>query len=496
MIEKVKTFIRVVSRDGIGRIGIIVTNSTFFTLLFLEGLRILGLLTNTYIGLVTYMVLPALFILGLLLIPLGWWHKKRKSGYTTQELLNQNFDEEYKKGSPLGSNLVLTIAGLTLVNILFFGAISARMLHFMDQPVFCGTACHVMEPEWTTYQGSPHAKVKCVSCHVGEGVDALIDAKLNGLYQVISVMFDLYEQPIPTPVHQLRPARETCEKCHWPDKFYGGKLKTITHYKTDSLNTPLYTSLNIKIGAAESRVGAGIHWHISKDHEIVYQALDEKRKEMAWVEVRNKDGSVKRFENVKANNQLSEDEAESRTMDCVDCHNRATHIYETMEAAIDKRLAQGIIPTELPYIKKVAMAALSNHYVEKDQGTLDIQNYVSETYRRNYPNISESKFTQIDKAAQGIAEIYQRNIHPAMKVTWGSYPNHIGHQNSEGCFRCHNKNMQDAEGHEINNECTVCHSILAWDEEEPFAYIAEPDTTKANYQMHKYLKKEFKGSLK
>ena len=220
MLKKYFDFIRRVSVDRFGKLGVILTTSSFVTLVILEIARLAGIITNTYAGLVTYMVFPVLFVLGLLLIPFGWYRLKKKTGKNTSELMQEKFDTEDTRGGFLGSKLIRTIGFFSAVNVLFLSAVSMQMLGFMDTPVFCGTACHsVMNPEWVTYQQSPHARVKCVDCHVGEGVDALIDSKLNGLWQIVSVTFDLLERPIPTPVHQLRPARETCEKCHWPEKI-------------------------------------------------------------------------------------------------------------------------------------------------------------------------------------------------------------------------------------------------------------------------------------
>lgn len=492
MLTKLKSFIRAVSDHWLGKSAVVITNAAFFTLIVLELLRISGILTNSYIGLVTYMTLPALFVLGLLLIPLGWWRLKKLTGLSNRELMQREFDPEFLKAREKGSNLMMTITVLTAVNVIFFGTISARMLHFMDSPVFCGTACHVMEPEWTTYQVSPHAHVACVNCHVGEGAGALINAKINGLYQVLSVSLNLYEQPIPTPVHQLRPARETCEKCHWPDKFYGKRLKTISHYVADSANTQTFTTLALKVGAADSKPGSGIHWHVSIGHEIVYQAADEKRKTIAWVEVRHLDGTIQRYENRNLNDADGLEHPETRTMDCVDCHNRATHIYEPMEAAIDKRMAQNLIPQDLPWVKKAALAALGNDYSERDAGLQGVYDYVGQWYRREHPDLSYRYSQEIEKAAAGIQAIYHRNIHPGMKIDWDAYPAHIGHAREDaGCFRCHNKDMLDENGQAVRYDCTLCHSILAWNTPSPLTFIEDADSSKANYQMHRYLQQEF-----
>ena len=250
MLQRFRLFLHGLATNWVGTIGVVLTTSAFVLFVFMEALQLLGIVTNAYVGLVSYMVLPALFIAGLLMIPIGWRRYRRAAGRTTRELLSERFTPEWVASTRVyGSGLFGLIALLTMVNLLFLGAGGARMLHFMDEPRFCGTACHsVMHPEWESYQRSPHARVRCVDCHVGEGPRALVDAKLNGLRQIISATFHLYEKPIPTPVRNLRPARETCEHCHWPEKLYGERMKVFTRHALDETSTPRYTTLALRVG--------------------------------------------------------------------------------------------------------------------------------------------------------------------------------------------------------------------------------------------------------
>lgn len=260
MFKRYVRFTQAISVNWIGRLGVILTTSSFITFLVLEVGRFAGMVTNAYVGLITYLLFPALFIIGLILIPIGWYKLKKETGNTTRELLEERFDPSQTKQGFFGSRVFLNIGILTLVNVVFMGLASSRMLVFMDEPGFCGTACHsVMNPEWVTYQVSPHARVKCVECHVGEGMEAHIDAKLNGIWQMISVTFDLLERPIPTPVANLRPSRDTCEKCHWPDKFYGQRLETIPRFRKNIESNPYYNTLSLKIDAGTVGGRAGIH---------------------------------------------------------------------------------------------------------------------------------------------------------------------------------------------------------------------------------------------
>lgn len=496
MKDKYFKFLLAVSVNRIGKTGMILTTSAFITFIVLEIPRLMGILTNAYFGLITYLLLPTLFFIGLALIPFGWWKYKKTTGKSFEDLANTQFEENELSESKFGSGIFRTIAILTIVNVLFLSFASFRTLKFMDGAEFCGTACHsVMNPEWVTYQQSPHARVDCVECHVGEGVDALVASKLNGAWQMISVTFDLLERPIPTPVHNLRPARETCEKCHWPDKFYGTKLKTFARYKKDEKNTPSYTTLNLKIDTGKKVGSSGIHWHVSDKNEVRYASADYQRSEMVWVESKQQDGSIKRFANKNLLAGKSEIQ-EARKMDCIDCHNRATHIYEDPEKAIDTRIHSGLIDKSLPFIKREGHYAITKNYMDKETANNLIANYIERFYRNNYPNIANSKENEIANSVKALQDIYHRNIHPEMKIEWGSYPNHIGHDNNRGCFRCHNQNMVDEAGTAIRYDCTLCHSILAYDSEEAFKYLKPVNKKDIDYHMHKELKHEFLNSVK
>ena len=492
MIDRYLAFIRGVSVNGWGKTGVVLTTSAFFTFIFLEVARLMGIITNAYIGLITYLLFPALFILGLILIPIGWRLYKKQTGKSTRELLDKQFTPESTQKGVFGSRLVLTVVSFTVLNILFMSLASFQMLGFMDESEFCGTACHsVMSPEWTTYQNSPHARVACVECHVGEGVDALISSKLNGTWQMISVTFDLLERPIPTPVHQLRPARETCEKCHWPDKFYGSRLKTIIAYERDRESSPLYTTLNLKVDAGTPGDKKGIHWHIVEENEVRYASVDDQREEMIWVDVRQDDGTFKRYRN-KRLSQDSESASETRTLDCVDCHNRATHIYEMPGKAIDKRIRDKKLPRTLPYLKRQALTAITAEYPSAEAASEGIRNHMYGYYRDNYPDLFAGKIDEIDSVIVILNEIYNRNIHHNMNIEWGAYPSHIGHSgNSEGCFRCHTSDLVADDGETIKDDCTLCHSILAYEADDPFEVLRPMDTSDVEYLENKELRDEF-----
>ncbi|HQK20646.1 MAG TPA: NapC/NirT family cytochrome c, partial [Polyangiaceae bacterium] len=434
---------------------------------------------------------------GLMMIPVGWWLYRRKTGHTTRELLSKEFSDELLAPAPLGSRLFLIIAGLTLANIVFLGAGSARMLHFMDQPVFCGTACHsVMHPEWITYQQSPHARVRCVDCHVGQGPEAAVDAKLNGLWQVISVSFNLYERPIPTPVHNLRPARETCERCHWPQKFYGDRIKTIAHFADDRESSPQYTTLSLKVGSGTGQRRGEIHWHVAAENEVRYLPGDKRRNTVQWVEVRRPGGTWKRYTHTQLpvlsqGEQRPHGSKSVRAMDCVDCHNRATHIYQDPAAAVDDAIERGEIDRTIPFIRRQSVAALRGRYPSDVPATQSIEQDIVGYYAKHEPEVLHEHGRALSKAVEAIERIYSRNIHPTMNVWWNPYPSHIGHQKGLGCQRCHNPSMKDESGKALPYDCTLCHSILAYDSTTPFAFLGVVDRHSPQAAMHEYLRDEF-----
>ena len=507
MVRRFRLFLRGLATNWTGTAGVVLATSAFILFVFMELLRVTEIVTNSYVGLLTYLFLPVLFIVGLTLVPIGWMRFKRTSGKDMDGLLHDRFPDDTVRSMGLGSNLMGVIAVLTLVNLMFFGLGGARMLHFMDEPEFCGTACHqVMNPEWVTYQSSPHAHVRCVDCHVGEGAGALLDAKLNGLWQVISATFDLYERPIPTPVHNLRPARETCEKCHWPDKFYGERIKTITKFAPDEAVTTSYTTLALKIGSGTGRQAGTIHWHIAAENEVRYQQVDDKRRVMEWVEVRRGD-DFHRYTNRALASQMARHGGKAgeagkaaeahpiRSMDCVDCHNRATHIYEDPEVALNAAMASGAVARDIPYAKRAALSALLGNYASNDAARKGIERNVMGYYEREHPQVFRRNLDGLDKMVTALQEIYARNVHPQMNIEWNAYPSNLGHRGDTGCFRCHNGDMVDEAGQSISYDCTLCHSILAYDSPEQFRFLTQPEEKAPDRKMHLYLQQEFVGGV-
>jgi len=495
-------FIQLLFMNWLGKVGVILASTAFISFFFLEGLTLIGVFRNTYTGIVTYFLIPMIFILGLILLPFAWRKQKQETGTTLHHVFLEKLDKSEMRGQNFWEKVVPVVGVLTIVNVLFIVAAGSSAMHYMDESEFCGTACHtIMGPEWQVYSVSPHSRVPCVDCHIGDGFQALASAKVNGAWQAVAAMFDLYDKPIGTPIHNLRPASETCGKCHWPEKHYGSKLVKIERFSDDEANTRQYTTLNLKVDAANG-VGSGIHWHISENNEVRYSSVNDLREDMIWVDVRQPDGNFKRF----TNKQLVDSTltfTEPRIMDCVDCHNRATHIYEQPDAALDLAMARGHVDANIPFIKREALSALITPYGDKTAGLEAIEDRLNSFYAVEYPDL---KLPELPASISAVQGIYDRNIHPDMKIDWNTYPNHLGHrvefgcfschnfmqhEQSDGCFRCHNRHLEDDAGNTISDECTLCHSILSLSEKNPLEYLLDQEFKSFEEHKNTYFREEY-----
>src|SRR5215475_2042280 len=265
------------SQNTISLIGVVLTTSSAITLIgfWIYDFMLVGP-PHPYVGILLFLILPGVFVFGLLLIPIGILLRRKKLR-DAGELPTIYPAIDLK--TDIVRNSILFVACATILNIMIFGYASYQGVTYMDSTTFCGLTCHtVMAPEYSAYQNSPHARVECVSCHIGPGAGWFVRSKLSGLRQVFAVTFKTYSQPIPSPVKYLRPARETCEQCHWPQRFSGDKVLVKTNYKDDEKNTALTTALILKIGGF-TRVGSqGIHGrHLDEGSRIHYLSIDEKR---------------------------------------------------------------------------------------------------------------------------------------------------------------------------------------------------------------------------
>ena len=347
------------------------------------------------------------------------------------------------------------LGALVILFVFFLGSVT--LLDYTESTEFC-SLCHVMNPEHTAYMNSPHSRVSCGACHIGPGAVPAVQAKLAAARYLWVYPLNLYERPIPSPIHSLRPTTVVCEQCHWPQKFYEDRLAMIPDYAPDEQNSLTQTELLMKTGggSAESGQGRGIHWHI--ENPVYYIATDEKRQDIPWVSA---EYNGKTTEYLSTDSTLTPEQiasAEKRKMDCVDCHNRATHIFQNPEKSINEAMAAGTIPADLPFIKQYAAEVLGQTYATEEEAAAAIAG-VAETYKAQHPDIYAAREADVTTAVTAIQTIFDQNTFPFMNADWQSHPDNIGHENFPGCFRCHDGKHLSTENEAIRLECNICHSI-------------------------------------
>ncbi|MBU0743268.1 NapC/NirT family cytochrome c [bacterium] len=429
---------------------------------------------NPYVGMITFMLLPGLLVAGIVMILLGTLvHRRRrrlgKAGTSAVEIGGAEF---WRKAALVGL--------LAVLGMIVFTSFGYEAYHYTDSSEFCMKVCHeVMKPEGVAYERSPHANVECVECHIGPGAQWFVKAKISGLRQVVAVLGGTYSRPIPAPVHDLRPARETCEVCHWPTKFHGSKLITRKHTEPDRENTRSLSSLVMKVGGhPQPGVRAtGVHWHVDPANEVRYRAVDEKRQVIVEVVQKTPDGEITyALEDAES----GADEGEWRVMDCIDCHNRPTHIFEAPGQALDEAFAAGLLDRGVPWLRKTAERALQDVVPGEDTAGL-IADYLTEAYTRDHPEELSALRAALPGAAMQIADILERNVFPGMAITWGTYASNLGHMDIDGemadtgCFRCHDEMHVSEVGRCISQDCDACHTLLSERETDPDAlpeYVA------------------------
>lgn len=448
--------------NPVSLIGAAIAAVCFGLVLFLMLLETMSSTPKPYMGIIAFVILPAVLLVGLAVAVVGIIREHRRE----------------RSGKPHGLHLpqidlnnprhrrALVLVSLGTIFLLIFSAFgSYEAYENTDSDQFCGETCHtVMEPEYTAYQYSPHARVGCVKCHIGPGADWFVRSKISGSYQLYAVTFNKYPRPIPTPIVNLRPAQETCEQCHWPKHFYNEAELVNTYFISDSQNTRWTLNLLMKIGGGNIEAGptSGIHWHMNIANEVTYVALDTQRQVIPWVRSRSSTGVVTEYRSTDI--VVSDDSLKkgfARRMDCIDCHNRPTHIYHPPARSVNHVMALGWIDPSLPNVKSISVKTLDAPYSTKQGGLDSIKLAVEEYYRTGFPDVASSKKAAIDRTVSELQTIYSRNYFPEMKVSWKKFPDNLGHMYYLGCFRCHDGKHMSADGKVLSRDCNTCHTILA-----------------------------------
>ena len=433
-------------RNPVSLIGVAVSTAMAVVFLLLLALELTGQLTNPYAGLLVFVAVPFIFVIGLVLIPIGVWrqHRRVAAGYAPDDwpVIDLRL--------PRTRSVIVGVALLTIVNVFIVSLAGFGAVHHMESTEFCGQTCHTtMEPEWKAHQSSPHSKVACVKCHVGPGASGFVEAKAAGTRQLWHVITNKIPTPVEAPVRSMPPARETCFGCHSGEKQQGDRLKVIREYSDDEAGTETVTTLQMHVGGIKPV--SGIHWHIAQ--QIEYIAADRERQTIPWVRFTDRDGKVKDYTVDGAKAELLA-QGERRMMDCMDCHNRPAHTFEpSVERAVDLAIANGTLPRTLPFARREAVAALKDEYGSGAEAQSGIETRLRKAFA------SHAKDPALDRTITMVQDIYARNVFPAMKVKWGTYPNNIGHTFFNGCFRCHDDNHKASDGSVIKQDCETCHAM-------------------------------------
>ena len=457
----VRDFFQRLFQTKLGLAGAVLTTGSGFLIIAFFAMAMAGLEETPYLGILAYLVLPAIFLVGLLLMPLGTWLQRRRGrrgGPAPLPVFDLN--------EPRTLRRIMLFGVLTAANVIILAAAGFKGVEVMDRSQFCGSCHSVMDPEYTAYTRSPHSRVACVQCHIGPGASWFVKSKLSGAWQVVSVNLDLYPRPIPTPVENLRPSRDTCEQCHWPTKFVGDRLKVLERFADDEQSTPKKTVLLLHVGGGDA--GHGIHWHVSPGVSIRYLA-DRRRETVRTVEVTRPGGAVERYDLPPDEKAPAVDAAslEWRTMDCVDCHNRPTHQFRPAAHEVDAALAAGRIDRSLPFVRREAMAAVTARYADRAAARAGIRAALSSFYEQQHPAVWAAKKEAVLAAADVLAQAWAHNVWPQMNIEWGTYPSLLGHEETPGCWRCHDDKHATAAGKTISQDCETCHAVLADGEEAP-----------------------------
>ena len=451
------------SRNWLSIIGSIIASINLLLILILFIFSTIFEKSSTYLGLFIYIILPGFLLLGLVMIPVGMILARRRIKRSTESEKKRLPVIDLNDPRNRNAFIIFTVVTIVVLFLSTYGSFEA--FHLTESVEFCGTLCHkVMEPEHTAYQNSPHANVSCVECHVGSGASWYVKSKLSGLHQVYAVLTKTYPTPIETPLHDLRPARETCERCHWPQKFYSRSLETNKYFLADSLNSEWDIMLQMKTGPEYTGLGLkeGIHWHINPSVKIEYISDNDKRENITYVKYSNNStGEVTIYRN--PDNPIDDSllaVVEPRTMDCIDCHNRPSHNYNSPPVYFDKALLTGEISAKIPFIKKISMDVLKQTFTDRDTALRSIQEQIVNFYKTGHNDFYLQNVELINNAVSSIQKSFSQNTFPGMKVTYDVYPEHIGHLESEGCFRCHNDSFKSETGRTITKDCNLCHTIV------------------------------------
>jgi nitrate/TMAO reductase-like tetraheme cytochrome c subunit len=442
------------ARHPLAIAGAVITTASAVVFIALVIAEFLGLFENPYSGLVVFIAVPAVFLFGLLLMPLGMWLEQRRLERHPEAAAGWPV---FDFNQPVVRRRALLVTVLTAVNVVILLIAGYGGLHSMESPTFCGQTCHTpMEPQFTAWKNGPHARTECVKCHIAEGAQGFIHAKLAGTRQLAHVITGSFPRPISPGAHMAPGAQaQTCLGCHQPERVVGDPVHVFHEYADDEKNTEAVTILKMHLGGPLSE-GRSIHWHADPANRVEYVATGEDRQTIVYVKATDAKGNVKEYRSSDATDQMI-DSGVRRTMDCIDCHNTVGHpISPAADRAVDRTIAAGQVNSKLPYARREGVRLVTAAYPSHDAAVAAIDQGLRDFYK-SQNNVDQQA---VGRAATALQGLYTRNVFPTMKVTWGSYPDNRGHLASPGCTRCHDDEHKTKDGSAINGDCEYCHKEI------------------------------------
>jgi NapC/NirT cytochrome c family, N-terminal region len=442
-------------RHPVAILGALIATATAVVFIALVIAIFAGLLENPYAGLVVFVAIPAVFVIGLLLIPIGVRLERRKLARDPSAVADWPVID---LRVPRVRKTTVLITALTAINALIILLAGYGSLHWMESPTFCGQVCHTpMQPQFTAWQTGPHGRVACVKCHIGEGPGTFVHAKLSGVRQLVHVATGSYPRPIPPGAEMLPGAQaQTCVGCHQPGHIRGDQIRVVREYAGDEANTETVTVLQMHLDRSSSS-GRAIHWHADPNVRIEYVATDQTNQTIPYVKMTDARGQVKEYVTADATEQVIRS-GTRRTMDCIDCHNTIGHpISPTPEQAVDRAIAAGLVNRQLPNVRSEGVRLVKAEHPSQDEGASAIEQGLRSFYQSRGGSVDQQAVVQTALALQNL---YRRNVFPTMKVTWGSYPTNRGHMTSTGCFRCHDDSHNARDKSTISADCEYCHKQI------------------------------------
>jgi hypothetical protein len=442
------------ARHPLAMAGAMITTASAVVFIALLIAEVIGLFANPYAGLVVFIALPAIFVIGLLMIPAGMWLEQRRllrdpTTPTNWPVIDLN--------TPRVRRTALLFTALTAANVVILLVAGYGSLHWMDSPQFCGQVCHEpMHPQFAAWREGPHSRIACATCHIAEGAQGFVSAKLAGTRQLVHVITGNLPRPIPPGAHMPPGAQaESCQSCHRPSRTGADRIRVIREYADDESNTETVTILQMFMGGPTSG-GHSIHWHADPANKIEYVATGSDRQTIVYIKATDAKGEVKEYRAADLTDQAISSGVR-RTMDCADCHNTVGHpISPTAERMVDRAIAAGELSQKLPFARREGVRLVSASYSSQEEAADAIDRGIRDFYAKQ----SGADAQAVSRASAALQDVYRRNVFPAMKVTWGSYPENRVHIASPGCVRCHDDEHKAKDGSAINGDCEYCHKEI------------------------------------